>query len=133
MSQSILKLVRLSEEAVLPYKASLFSPGLDLFAAESVLVPPLGSSFVSTGWSAWVPLGTYGRVTHSSDFVEYPEHHLQVVETTADPEGGGPLRVLLYNHSPDQAVLVETGQKIAQLVCEKVLSPRVVVETPPPS
>lgn len=125
-----LVLTRLSEAATPPYKSSMFSAGLELCSAETALVLPRTSCLVSTGWAARVPLGTYGRITGHSDLADETSHDLQVVETVVNSERQDALKVLVYNHSEDRTLCVEVGQRIAQLICSKMMSPRVVVAAP---
>ena len=56
----------LSEKAVIPTKATVFSAGYDLYAAEEVTVPRLGRKLIKTNVSMAIPINHYGRIAPRS-------------------------------------------------------------------
>jgi dUTP pyrophosphatase len=58
----LLKVKRLSTNAVLPSRASAHAAGYDLSSAVSTVVPARGRALVATDLSVAVPEGTYARI-----------------------------------------------------------------------
>lgn len=61
----------LNEKAQLPTAGSAHAAGLDLYAAESKVIPARGQAMVDLGISMAVPVGHYGRVAPRSGLGEY--------------------------------------------------------------
>jgi hypothetical protein len=57
-----LKVKRLSDKAKMPMRGSELAAGLDLYAAEEVLIPKRSMAPISLDVAIQVPRGTYGRV-----------------------------------------------------------------------
>jgi len=57
---------RLSERAHLPTRGSEQAAGLDLYAANSLTIPPHGKAMVPTDLSVEIPHGHYGRIAPRS-------------------------------------------------------------------
>jgi dUTP pyrophosphatase len=64
MSKLLVK--RLSNNAILPTRGSVFAAGFDLSAAKDTIVPARGKALVPTDLSIAIPFGTYGRVAPRS-------------------------------------------------------------------
>ncbi|OIW04421.1 hypothetical protein TanjilG_32613 [Lupinus angustifolius] len=58
----LLRVKKLSANAVLPSRASPFSAGYDLSSAVATKVPARGKALVATDLSISIPEGTYARV-----------------------------------------------------------------------
>ena len=112
-----LSFVRLDPAAVLP---SYAHPGedaaLDLHAAGEVSVPPLGRVAVGTGWALAVPAGHVGLVLPRSG--QALRRGLFVANSPGciDPGYRGEVTVAVFNANPDRTLVVEAGERIAQLV-----------------
>lgn len=95
--------------------------GLDLAAAldEPLELPPGARAAVSTGWAIAIPRGFEGQVRPRSGLAL--RHGLTVANApgTIDADYRGELKVLLVNLG-DVAVVIEHGQRIAQLVIAPV-------------
>lgn len=61
-----LKVKRLSDKAKMPTRGSELAAGLDLYAAEEVLIPKRSMAPISLDVAIQVPRGTYGRVASRS-------------------------------------------------------------------
>ena len=117
-------LVRLRREtAVAPRRATRGAVGYDLCAAHDAAVEARQSAVVSTGESFVLPPGCYGRVASRSGIAA--QHGVEVGAGVIDPDYDGEVRVLLRNHS-DRAFTVRTGDRIAQLILERCITPDVV-------
>ncbi|KAJ7117306.1 amino acid permease [Mycena crocata] len=85
-----------------------------LSSAEKKTVPAHGKALVDTQLSIAVPAGTYGRVA--------PRSGLGVI----DADYRGVVFVLLFNYS-DKDFEVEEGDRVAQLIIERILTPEILV------
>lgn len=86
---------------------------------------------ISTGLSLTVEDGCYGRIAPRSGLAA--KHHIDVGAGVIDSDYSGEVMVLLFNHS-EVAYTVKAGDRIAQLIIEKISQPCVVeVDTLPAS
>ncbi|ORE05319.1 dUTP diphosphatase [Rhizopus microsporus var. microsporus] len=124
MSHSSKLLVkRLSEYAKLPTRGSAHAAGYDLYCAHDTVIPAQGKSIVATDISIAIPEGHYGRVAPRSGLAS--KHHLDTGAGVIDADYRGPVGVLLFNFSKED-YQVKRGDRIAQLVIEKISTPEVV-------
>ena len=114
---------RLTKTAVLPTRGSKFAAGYDLAASEPATVPAHGRLLISTGLSIAVPTGTYGRVAPRSGLAV--KKGIDVGAGVIDEDYRGEVKVLLFNFS-DDVFFVKAGDRIAQLILEKIETPEVV-------
>ncbi|PRP87718.1 hypothetical protein PROFUN_02418 [Planoprotostelium fungivorum] len=118
-----LKVKRLSPDAILPVRASALAAGYDLSAAHDHVIEPHGKTIVKTDLAIAVPEGTYGRIACRSSLAW--KNHLDVGAGVIDADYRGNVGVVLFNHSnvPFQVV---KGERIAQLVLERIHTPQVL-------
>ncbi|GLT92139.1 hypothetical protein SLE2022_099930 [Rubroshorea leprosula] len=119
----LLKVKKLSEKAVLPSRGSPLSAGYDLSSATDTKVPARGKALVPTDLSISIPEGTYARVAPRSGLAW--KHSIDVGAGVIDADYRGPLGVILFNHS-DADFEVKAGDRIAQLIIERIMTPDVV-------
>ena len=117
---------RLRDDAVLPTRAYAGDAGLDLAAAEEVVLEPGARAVVGTGLAVAIPDGYAGFVQPRSGLAA--RHGISVVNSPGLVDTGyrGELRVVLLNTDTEQAFTVEVGMRIAQLVVLPVPSLAVV-------
>ncbi|KAK8551866.1 hypothetical protein V6N13_120298 [Hibiscus sabdariffa] len=127
---SLLKVKKLSEKAVLPSRGSALAAGYDLsrqvlkqLSATDTTVPARGKALIPTDLSISVPEGTYGRVAPRSGLAW--KHSIDVGAGVIDADYRGPLGVILFNYS-DVEFEVKVGDRIAQLIIEKIMTPDVL-------
>uniref|UniRef100_A0A5B7C2I1 Deoxyuridine 5'-triphosphate nucleotidohydrolase n=1 Tax=Davidia involucrata TaxID=16924 RepID=A0A5B7C2I1_DAVIN len=118
----LLRVKKLSEKAILPSRASLLSAGYDLSSATETKVPARGKALVPTDLSIAIPEGTYARIAPRSGLAW--KHSIDVGAGVIDADYRGPVGVILFNHS-DVDFEVKVGDRIAQLVIEKIMTPDV--------
>ncbi|KAF8401051.1 hypothetical protein HHK36_014354 [Tetracentron sinense] len=126
VSQNVLPFLRvkkLSEKAVLPSRASPLSAGYDLSSATETKVPVRGKVLVPTDLSIGIPEGTYARIAPRSGLAW--KHSIDVGAGVIDADYRGPVGVILFNHS-DVDFEVKLGDRIAQLIIEKIIMPEVL-------
>lgn len=112
---------RLHHDLPLPTYAKPGDAGADLVAAESlVLAPGGGRGLVSTGISLAIPDGYAGFVQPRSGLAT--RHGVTCLNTPGLIDSGyrGELKVLLVNTDPIEAFEVVRGERIAQLVIQRV-------------
>ncbi|KAJ7667710.1 dUTPase-like protein [Mycena polygramma] len=120
---SNLLIKRLSEKAKLPTRGSPLSAGYDLYSAEKKIVPAHGKALVDTQISIAVPAGTYGRVAPRSGLAS--KFMIDTGAGVIDADYRGVVFVLLFNHS-DKDFQVEEGDRVAQLIIERIQTPEVL-------
>ncbi|KAG6626803.1 hypothetical protein CIPAW_15G077400 [Carya illinoinensis] len=119
---SYFRVKKLSKKAILPSRGSPLSAGYDLSSATEVKVPARGKALVPTDLSIAVPEGTYARVAPRSGLAW--KHSIDVGAGVIDADYRGPVGVILFNHS-DIDFEVKAGDRIAQLIIEKIMTPEV--------
>lgn len=107
----------LSEKAVIPTKATVFSAGYDLYASEEVTVPRLGRKLIKTNVSMAIPINHYGRIAPRSGLAF--KNGIDVLAGVIDSDYRGDIGVILYNTDSNIDFNVKQGDKIAQIIIEK--------------
>ncbi|GAA6029566.1 hypothetical protein JCM8097_000941 [Rhodosporidiobolus ruineniae] len=113
---------RLSESAKLPHRGSALAAGYDLSSAEDKVIPAQGKALISTGLAIAVPEGTYGRVAPRSGLAS--KHMIDTGAGVIDADYRGEVKVLLFNHAKED-FQINTGDRIAQLILERIATPDV--------
>jgi dUTP pyrophosphatase len=114
----------LSANATAPRRATAQAAAFDLYSAEEVLVPKRGRAVVKTDIAVALPPGVYGRVAPRSGLTV--KHGLDVGAGVIDADYRGNIGVVLFNHS-DEDFQVKRGDRVAQLILERIYTPDVVV------
>ncbi|WCJ20945.1 Deoxyuridine 5'-triphosphate nucleotidohydrolase [Euphorbia peplus] len=120
---SYFKVKKLSENAVLPSRGSPLSAGYDLSSAVETKVPAKGKALIPTDISIAVPEGTYARIAPRSGLAW--KHSIDVGAGVIDADYRGPVGVILFNFS-ELDFEVKKGDRIAQLIIEKIVTPDVI-------
>ena len=112
--------LRLDPDLPLPAYARPGDAGLDLRAAETVTLKPGVRALVATGVALAIPEGYAGLVLPRSGLAV--RHGVGVLNSPGLIDAGyrGELKVLLVNHDPATPVTVARGDRIAQLVIQRV-------------
>tara|TARA_R110002003_G_scaffold206_17_gene15851 strand:+ start:2209 stop:2655 length:447 start_codon:yes stop_codon:yes gene_type:complete len=122
-----LQVLLLSDKARAPTKGSAYAAGHDLYSAKDITIPARGRALVPTDISISVPVGTYGRVAPRSGLAN--KHGIDTMAGVIDADYRGPVGVILANLS-DVDFEVKVGDRIAQLIVEKVPNTASNVERP---
>ncbi|KAM7298166.1 deoxyuridine 5'-triphosphate nucleotidohydrolase [Ixodes scapularis] len=115
-----LKFAKLSKNAYAPTKGSPSAAGFDLYSAYDYNVPSRGKCVCLTDIQIAVPDGCYGRVAPRSGLAA--KHFIDVGAGVIDQDYRGNVGVVLFNFG-DTDFKVSKGDRIAQLVCEKIAYP----------
>jgi dUTP pyrophosphatase len=119
----VLKFLKLHPAAQLPSRGSAGAAGLDLFSVEAVRLGAGARAMVRTGLSVAIPRGFYGRIAPRSGLAV--RHGLDVLAGVIDSDYRGEIVCALVNHGRE-ALTLEAGQRIAQLIIEAIITPDAV-------
>lgn len=114
-------IVRLDSELPLPAYAHEGDAGLDLYASERALLPAAGGRvLMPTGISIAIPVGWCGLVMPRSGLAF--RHGISVVNAPGliDAAYRGEIKVVLINTDPGHDYEVTRGDRVAQLVIQRV-------------
>ncbi|KAK2660514.1 hypothetical protein Ddye_007047 [Dipteronia dyeriana] len=95
----------------------------DLSSAIKTKVPARGKALVPIDLNIVIPVGTYAHVAPRSGLTW--KHSIDVGAGVIDVDYRGPVGVILFNHS-DVDFEVKVGDRIAQLIIEKIMTPDVL-------
>ena len=118
----MLKVQKLSKNVALPKRSTDGAAGYDLCAAQDCTIPAGGKGLVKTGLSISFPTGLYARIAPRSGFAL--KRFIDVGAGVVDANYRGEVGVVLFNHG-DQDFEVKMGDRIAQLILEKIDTPPV--------
>ncbi len=112
--------VRLDPDLPLPSYAHPGDAGADLVTAVDVTLAPGERALVPTGIAMAVPQGYVALVHPRSGLAA--RHGLSIVNTPGTIDAGyrGEVKVLLVNHDPREPIELRRGDRVAQLVFQRV-------------
>ncbi len=113
-------LLRLDPGIPVPARAHTGDAGVDLCTTVDVTLEPGRRALVGTGIAVALPVGTVGLIHPRSGLAA--KFGLSVVNAPGTVDAGyrGEIKVCLINHDPDRAVELRRGDRIAQLLVQKV-------------
>ncbi|AEF40219.1 MULTISPECIES: dUTP diphosphatase [Hoyosella] len=126
MTDLAIPVVRLDPGLPLPSRTHPGDAGADLFSAIDVTIEPGERVLVGTGIAIALPEGTVGLIHPRSGLAV--RTGLSIVNTPGTVDAGyrGEIKVCLINHDPRTAIHVRRGDRIAQLVVQRVELPAFV-------
>jgi len=120
---TVLKFTKLTEHAFAPVKGSALAAGYDLKSAYDVVVPAQGKVLAKTDIQIQLPSGCYGRVAPRSGLTH--KHNIHIGAGVIDEDYRGNVGVIMVNLSKVDFE-VKKGDRIAQLICERIFYPDIV-------
>jgi len=120
---STLRFKRLTENAEKPSKGSIQAAGYDLFSAYDYVVKAHGKELVKTDLQIEIPEGCYGRIAPRSGLAW--KQFIDVGAGVIDCDYRGNVAVVMFNFN-DTEFIVKKGDRVAQLICEKIEYPELV-------
>jgi dUTP pyrophosphatase len=114
---------KLDVRAVLPSYAHSHDAGMDLYALEPTSILPGERTTVGTGIAMQIPQGYVGLIWDKSGLST--KLGLKVLGGVIDAGYRGEVRVGLINLGKE-TIQLEAGQKIAQMLIQKVQSPTLI-------
>lgn len=111
---------RLDPDIPLPARAHVGDAGVDLCSTIDVELPPGRRQLVGTGIAVALPIGTVGLVHPRSGLAA--RAGLSIVNTPGTIDAGyrGEIKVCLINLDPSETISITRGDRIAQLVIQRV-------------
>lgn len=124
-----LAVVRLDRELPMPSRAHDGDAGVDLFSALDVELAPGQRELVPTGIAVAIPYGMVGLVHPRSGLAA--RVGLSIVNSPGTIDAGyrGEIKVALINLDPDTPIVLHRGDRIAQLLVQRVELPELVEVT----
>ncbi len=116
----VLPIKRLDKSVELPSYAYEGDAGLDLRSAETVDLAPFERRLVSTGLAIAIPDGYAGFVQPRSGLALKKGLSMANTPGLIDAHYRGELKVCAINLDPKETIHIERGERIAQLVIQKV-------------
>ena len=119
-----LQVLLLNENAVAPTRGSKQAAGYDLSSINNIIVKARSKAMVDTGVAIAIPDDCYARVAPRSGLTW--KHSIDVGAGVIDADYRDSIKVILFNHS-DNDFEVKVGDRIAQLILERIFTPPVDV------
>ncbi len=115
------------EGSKMPSYGSEYAAGMDITSCEKVVIPSHGHALVNTGFSVSMSSEImdkyYLRIAPRSGLAV--KHGLTTGAGVIDSDYRGVVKVLLFNHG-DEDYVVNVGDRIAQMIMERILRPHFV-------
>ena len=115
-------LMRLTQTARIPTRATEWSAGLDLYADETTTIPEYCRVWVKTGIAVALDPYHVGQVWPRSGLAG---HGLDTSAGIVDSDYRGEIKVLLCNGTPHRKT-VHSGDRIAQLLLVPIARPNMI-------
>lgn len=124
-----LAVVRLDPDLPMPARAHDGDAGVDLYSAVDVDLAPGHRALVPTGIAVAIPHGMVGLIHPRSGLAA--RVGLSIVNTPGTVDAGyrGEIKVSLINLDPAEPIAVRRGDRIAQLLVQRVELPELVEVT----
>jgi dUTP pyrophosphatase len=124
-----LAVVRLDRDLPMPTRAHDGDAGVDLCSAVDVALAPGRRALVPTGIAVAIPHGMVGLVHPRSGLAA--RVGLSIVNSPGTIDAGyrGEIKVALINLDPEEPIIVRRGDRIAQLLVQRVELPDLVEVT----
>ena len=121
--------MRLDRDLPLPQRAHDGDAGVDLYSAQDVELAPGERALVSTGVAVAIPFGMVGLIHPRSGLAA--RVGLSIVNSPGTVDAGyrGEIKVSLINLDPVVPIVVRRGDRIAQLLVQRVELPELVEVT----
>jgi len=121
-----LAVVRLDPDLPMPERAHPGDAGVDLFSAQDLELGPGQRALVPTGIAVAVPMGMVGLVHPRSGLAA--RVGLSIVNSPGTVDAGyrGEIKISLINLDMAEPIVIKRGDRIAQLLVQRVELPELV-------
>lgn len=119
-NEIVLPIKRLDASVELPAYAYQGDAGLDLRSSEDVSLAPFERRLVPTGLAIAIPEGYAGFVQPRSGLALREGLSMANTPGLIDSHYRGELKVCAINLDPEKTIRIERGERIAQLVIQRV-------------
>jgi dUTP pyrophosphatase len=124
-----LAVVRLDPDLPMPSRAHDGDAGVDLYSAVDVELAPGQRQLVPTGIAVAIPYGMVGLVHPRSGLAARVGLSIVNAPGTIDAGYRGEIKVALINLDPAEPIAIRRGDRIAQLLVQRVELPELVEVT----
>ena len=124
-----LRLLRLDPDLPLPTRAHPDDAGIDLYSAIDLELAPGRRQLVGTGIAIALPVGTVGLIHPRSGLAARAGLSIVNAPGTVDAGYRGEIKVCLINLDPHAPISIARGDRIAQLLVQRVELPAVLEVT----
>ncbi|NMB23717.1 MAG: dUTP diphosphatase [Corynebacterium sp.] len=114
------RLLRLDPDLPMPRRAHRGDAGVDLHSTTDVVIAPGHRELVGTGVAIALPLGTVGLIHPRSGLAAREGLSIVNAPGTVDADYRGEIKVCLINLDPDTPITITRGDRIAQLIIQRV-------------
>jgi len=115
---TILRFVKLIENARSPTRGPPRAAGLDLYSACNTTVPARGNELILTDLQIHLPEGCYGRIAPRSGLAL--AHHTDIGGGVIDQDYRGNIALIVYNHT-DKPFVVSRWTALHNLFVKKFI------------
>jgi dUTP pyrophosphatase len=121
-----LAVVRLDPDLPLPSRAHAGDAGVDLYSSQDVVLAAGQRALVPTGIAVAIPDGMVGLIHPRSGLAA--RVGLSIVNSPGTIDAGyrGEIKISLINLDPAEAIVINRGDRIAQLLVQRVELPELV-------
>ncbi len=119
----LLKIKKLSKDAILPSYAHEDDAGMDLFSVEDVLILKGQRVQVSTGIATEIPKGHVGLIWDKSGLSH--KYGLKTLGGVIDSSYRGEIKVGMINLG-DEDYKIEKGHKVAQMIIQEKITMQIM-------
>ncbi|XP_035671546.1 deoxyuridine 5'-triphosphate nucleotidohydrolase-like [Branchiostoma floridae] len=116
----LLRFAKMTEHAFAPTRGSKQAAGYDLYSAYDYTIPAQGKVLAKTDIQIALPEGCYGRVAPRSGLAH--KNFIDVGAGVIDRDYRGNVGVIMFNFGKEE-FKVNKGDRIAQLICERIFMP----------
>jgi len=109
---------KLDIDALVPSKAHADDAGWDLYSNENGIIYPGDRMVIKTGIALGIPYGYYGRIAPRSGLAV--KRGIDVLAGVVDSGYRNEIGVVLINHDPTKQFPITRGDRIAQIIFERV-------------
>ena len=109
---------KLDVDAHIPTKAHKDDAGWDLYSNQNAIVYPGEKTVIKTGIALAIPRGYYGRIAPRSGLAV--KNGINVLAGVVDAGYRNEIGVVLINHHTDNQFAIAKGDRIAQIIFERV-------------
>lgn len=115
-----IKLQRLDPELPVPGYVHQTDAGCDLYSRINAIIEPGGRALIPTGIKIAIPRGYAGFIQPRSGLAH--KHGISIVNSPGLIDSGyrGEVSVILINQDPNKSFKIRRGDKICQLVIQKI-------------
>ena len=128
VKQNMFRVAKLHSQAQIPRRSQAGDAGYDLASVASTQIHPGTRERIPTGIALQIPTDCYARIAPRSGLAV--KHGIDVLAGVVDASYRGEVQVVLINHG-STVFCVEPGDRVAQLIFERIYTPDALVEVTP--